>query len=137
MNKSAEKLIKPSVMIDEQNLNAAGFIQSGKRRFKEVVIAFSDDLFLKSVKYSDAGASNNEREVSADDVYNAVKRIYAAPLQQHKKWNLCLQILEYIFAILVGVGASNLKEMWGLLVFLVCFILATICFVIRTLNKYE
>lgn len=43
MNKSAEKLIKPSVMIDEQNLNAAGFIQSGKRRFKEVVIAFSDD----------------------------------------------------------------------------------------------
>lgn len=43
----------------------------------------------------------------------------------------------YIFAILVGVGASNLKEMWGLLVCLVCFILATICFVIRTLNKYE
>lgn len=31
MNKSAEKLIKPSVMIDEQNLEAAGFIQSGKR----------------------------------------------------------------------------------------------------------
>lgn len=97
MNKSAEKLIKPNVIIEDQNLNAAGFIQSGKRRFKEVVFAFSDDLFLKSVKYSDAGARNNEREVSADDVYNAVKRIYAAPLQQHKKWNLCLQILEYIY----------------------------------------
>jgi undecaprenyl pyrophosphate synthase len=56
MNKSAEKLIKPNVIIEDQNLNAAGFIQSGKRRFKEVVVAFSDDLFLKSVKYSDAGA---------------------------------------------------------------------------------
>ena len=31
MNKSAEKLIEPSVMIDEQNLEAAGFIQSCKR----------------------------------------------------------------------------------------------------------
>lgn len=56
MNKSAEKLIKPNVIIEDQNLNAAGFIQSGKLRFKEVVFAFSDDLFLKSVKYSDAGA---------------------------------------------------------------------------------
>lgn len=31
MDKSVEKLIKPSIMIDEQNLEAAGFIQSGKR----------------------------------------------------------------------------------------------------------
>lgn len=31
MNKSTEKLIEPSVMIDGQNLEAAGFIQSGKR----------------------------------------------------------------------------------------------------------
>ncbi len=30
MNKSAEKLFKPSVIIEDQNLEAAGFIQSGK-----------------------------------------------------------------------------------------------------------
>lgn len=30
MNKSAEKLVKPSVIIEDQNLEAAGFIQSGK-----------------------------------------------------------------------------------------------------------
>lgn len=30
MNKSAEKLIEPSVIIKDQNLEAAGFIQSGK-----------------------------------------------------------------------------------------------------------
>ncbi len=30
MNKSAEKLVKPSVIIENQNLEAAGFIQSGK-----------------------------------------------------------------------------------------------------------
>lgn len=30
MNKSAEKLIEPSVIIEDQNLEAAGFIQSGK-----------------------------------------------------------------------------------------------------------
>ena len=30
MNKSAEKLIKPSVIIEDQNLEAVGFIQSGK-----------------------------------------------------------------------------------------------------------
>lgn len=31
MNKSAEKLIKPNVIIEDQNLNAAGFMQFGKR----------------------------------------------------------------------------------------------------------
>lgn len=30
MNKSAEKLNKPNVIIEDQNLEAAGFIQSGK-----------------------------------------------------------------------------------------------------------
>lgn len=30
MNKSAEKLVKPNVIIEDQNLNAVGFIQSGK-----------------------------------------------------------------------------------------------------------
>lgn len=30
MNKSAEKLIKPNVIIEDQNLEVAGFIQSGK-----------------------------------------------------------------------------------------------------------
>lgn len=30
MNKSAEKMVKPSVIIEDQNLEAAGFIQSGK-----------------------------------------------------------------------------------------------------------
>lgn len=30
MNKSAEKLVKPSVIIEDQNLEAVGFIQSGK-----------------------------------------------------------------------------------------------------------
>lgn len=30
MNKSAEKLIKPSIIIEDQNLEVAGFIQSGK-----------------------------------------------------------------------------------------------------------
>lgn len=29
MNKSAEKLVKPSIIIEDQNLKAAGFIQSG------------------------------------------------------------------------------------------------------------
>ena len=30
MNKSAEKLIKPNVISEDQNLEAAGFIQSSK-----------------------------------------------------------------------------------------------------------
>lgn len=30
MNKSAEKLNKPNVIIEDQNLEAAGFFQSGK-----------------------------------------------------------------------------------------------------------
>lgn len=30
MNKSAEKLVKPNVIIEDQDLNAVGFIQSGK-----------------------------------------------------------------------------------------------------------
>lgn len=30
MNKSVEKLVKPSIIIEDQNLEVAGFIQSGK-----------------------------------------------------------------------------------------------------------
>lgn len=30
MNKSVEKMVKPSIIIEDQNLEAAGFIQSGK-----------------------------------------------------------------------------------------------------------
>lgn len=137
MKKNAEKLKKPTVTIDELCLNDAGFIQSGKRRFKEVVTAFSDSLFLKSVKYCDADSRDNDREVSADNVYNAVKKIYATPLEQHKKLNIVLQILEYICSALVGVGASNLKESWGVLMILISFMFGVICFTYRTLSKYE
>lgn len=137
MKKNAEKLTKPTVTIDEQNLDDAGFIQSGKRKFKEVVTAFSDDLFLKSVKFYDAVARDNDREVSADNVHSAVKKIYATPLEQHKKVNLALQIVEYLCSVLVGVGASNLKEIWGIFMILVSFIIAVVCFMYRTLSKYE
>lgn len=137
MKKSAEKLTKPSVTIDDTALKEAGFIQSGYRKFKELVTAFSNELFLRSVKYNDAGARDNDREVSADNVYAAVKTIYVSPLQQHKKRNFILQVIEYFSSCLVGVGASNLDETWGLLVLLLCFVVCVVCFTYRTISNNE
>lgn len=137
MKKSAEKLNKPDVTIAEQELDAAGFILSGKRKFKEVVTAFSDELFLKSVRYCDAGTRDNDREVSAENVYNAVKKIYATPLEQHKKINTFLYVIEHLGTLLVGVGASNYKEVWGFIMCLLSLMVAVGCFMYRTLSKYE
>lgn len=137
MRKNVEKLTKPSVTIDEPALHEAGFIQSGYRKFKELVTAFSNELFLRSVKYSDAGARDNDREVSADNVYAAVKTIYVSPLQQHKKRNVILQVIEYLFSCLVGVGASNLGKTWGILMFVVCFVVCVGCFTYRTISNNE
>lgn len=137
MKKSAEKLSKPTVTIDDTALKEAGFIQSGYCKFKELVKAFSDELFLKSVKYSDAGSRDNDREVSADNVYTAVKTIYVAPLHQHKKRNAILQGIEYVSSALVGVGASNLNEIWGLLMLLFCFVVGVGCFTYRTISNNE
>lgn len=137
MRKNAEKLTKPTITIDDMALKEAGFIQSGYRKFKELVTAFSNELFLRSVKYSDAGARDNDREVSADNVYTAVKTIYVSPLQQHKKRNMLLQITEYVSSCLVGVGASNLNETWGLLLLLICFVACLGCFTYRTISNNE
>lgn len=123
--------------IEEAALHEAGFIPSGYRKFKEVVTAFSDELFLRSVKYSDAGARDNDREVSTDNVYTAVKTIYVSPLQQHKKRNIILQVLEYLFSGLVGVGLSNSDETWGIPLFLICFVAGIGCFTYRTISNNE
>lgn len=67
----------------------------------------------------------------------AVKTIYVAPLHQHKKRNAILQGIEYVSSALVGVGASNLNEIWGLLMLLFCFVVGVGCFTYRTISNNE
>ena len=40
MKKKKKKLIKPNVIIEDQNLNAAGFIQFGKRSILPFFLVF-------------------------------------------------------------------------------------------------
>ena len=107
IKKSIDQLEKPSISIDEDKLLDAGFINSGKRKFIETVVEFSESLFTKTVMLSDATSEESEREITSDYVKEAAFKIFAHPLKHYSKTYRLLSIAEYIFSIGIGVGASN------------------------------
>ena len=131
MSKSLKYLAKPQPIIDEQALTDAGFINSGKSKFQEMIKAFSDELFDKSVLVCEANNREGEREVTGEHVNRATHIIYGKTIDKPDKWSLIVQIVELILSAFAGVGASNLKDTWGAILFGVCLALAVMIFVVR------
>ena len=131
MSKSLKDLEKPQPQINEQSLTDAGFINSGKLKYQEMVKAFSEVLFDKSILVCDANNNEGEREVTGEHVNRASHIIYGKTIDKPDKLSVIIQIVELILTAFAGVGASNLKETWGAITFGVCLALAVMSFVIR------
>jgi hypothetical protein len=131
MSKSLKNLVKPQPIIDEQILTDAGFINSGKSKYQEMIKAFSETLFEKSVLVCEANNHEGEREVTGEHVNRATHIIYGKTIDKPDKWSLIVQIIELIITAFAGVGASNLKDTWGALLFGACLALAVMIFVVR------
>ena len=131
MSKSLKYLAKPQPIIDEQALTDAGFINSGKSKFQEMIKAFSDELFDKSVLVCEANNREGEREVTGEHVNRATHIIYGKTIDKPDKWSVVFQIVELVLTAGAGVGASNLTETWGAITFGVCLAFAVMSFVVR------
>jgi len=137
IKKTVDQLQKPTITIDESKLVDAGFINSGKRKFLETVVEFSDSLFTKTVLLSDATNEESEREITSDYVKEAALKIFAHPLKHYSKTYKILSIAEYICSIGIGVGASNINSPWGIIFLLVCFAIAVLSFAYRKIKENE
>lgn len=131
MSKSLKELVKPQPIIDENILTDAGFINSGRSKYQEMVRAFSEELFEKSVLVCEANNHEAEREVTGEHVNRATHIIYGKTIDKPDKWSVLFQIVELVLTAGAGVGASNLTETWGAITFGVCLALAVMSFVVR------
>lgn len=131
MSKSPKELEKPQPIIEEKILTDAGFINSGRSKYKEMVRAFSEELFEKSVLVCEANNHEVEREVTGEHVNRATHIIYGKTIDKPNKWSVLIQIVELILTAFAGVGGSNLEKTWGAITFGACLALAVMSFVIR------
>ena len=135
--KAVENLEKETSSVAIEQLEEAGFIASGKKKYESIVQGFSDELFIKSILYCDAASGGYEREVSAENVKSAMRKIYSTPINKHKKISFFLQIIEYGSSVGIGIGGSNLKETWGVIVCISCILITCISLFYRKLNEHE
>lgn len=102
MSKSLKELVKPQPIIEEKILTDAGFINSGRSKYQEMVRAFSEELFEKSVLVCEANNHETEREVTGDHVSRATHIIYGKTIDKPDKWSLIVQIVELILTAFLG-----------------------------------
>lgn len=120
-------------MKTDQELQQAGFTNSGAKRYRETVLLYSTTLYDKAISYGQADkASDSNLEVTHDHVRAATHNITATfGREQPSKLGVAIQIGEYILTALSGVAGGNLKESWGTPMFVVCVAMAVILFVAR------
>lgn len=120
-------------MKTDQDLQHAGFTTSGAKRYQETVAAYSTALYEKAVVYAQADkATDTNLEVTHDHVRAAAHNITATfGRDQPSRLSVPIQIGEYVFTALAGVGGGSLKEPWGTPVFVIGVALAVILFVVR------
>jgi hypothetical protein len=114
-------------------LQQAGFTSSGAKRYGETVEAYGSSLYDKSVIYAQADkASDTNLEVTHDHVRAAAHNLASSfGRERPSVWTIPLQIGEYLFTAGAGVGGGNIKEWWGLPLFVLSIALVVILFVVR------
>ena len=135
MSKALNDLNRPQITIDDKELVDADFIKSGKDKYTKLVVAFSHDLFERSIMLCDAGNLGGDREVTQDYVVKASHIIYGKSNEKQSSIAIILQIVEYLCSAGIGVGASNLDKNWGIGVFGISIVIGVVAFVTRTVNK--
>ena len=135
MRKQISDLTKPEPEIPDASLDEAGFINSGKSKFKSMVKAFSDELFVKSIHLCDAGNFEGDREITQEHVSKATHMIYGRYDDKPSKTDIIIHIGELISSAGVGVGGSFIKTGWGVLLFGIFLALLVILYVSKNSIK--
>ncbi len=143
LNNREQKIIEenpaPDIHILDSNLVAAKFTSAGIKRYKNTLVAYSKELFAKSVCYGDIEQSENyDREVTEKHVRQAAEKM-GQYIDKKKKptFLIFIQIGEYVCSIAVGVGASNTNSTWGQWLLAISSLLGLSLFVIRQIIKKQ
>lgn len=120
-------------MKTEEELRQAGLTANGLKRYKDTVADFEKTLLEKSLVYAEADkADDMDIEVTHDHIRSAAHSIASTfSKQKPSPWGIPVQIGEYFFTALAGVGGGAFKETWGIPLFTVCIAIAVILFVVR------
>jgi len=126
----------PQVNFSEENLDRAGFTDSGKPGFKRTVSDYSTMLFNKAVRLADVHkAEDCPREVTHEHVKEAavmIAKSYAKP--PVSKWFTLMHVLEYICTLIFGFGLAKLDQSWALPVILFAAVIGVILFTVRLIK---
>lgn len=121
-------------MKTDQELVQAGLTTSGLKRYTDAVLDFEKTLLEKAIVFAQADkADDSNIEVTHDHVRSGAMAM-AASLGKSKSsaWSVPVQIGEYIFTALAGIGGGSLKEPWGTPLFVLSVAIAVILFVVRS-----
>ena len=122
---------------DISNLKKNNFSDAGSERFIRTLNEFEKELFTKSIEFGKINKEKNmSLEITSDNVRDAAMNIKKMPIKQ--KINplfIIINVFEYIFAIAATVGANNLDNRWGILLFGICAGLTVILITIRLINR--
>lgn len=119
-------------MKTDQELNSAGFTESGATRYKASAKAYCDELFAKAVALGDRDkASDASREVTHEHVRGAAAVLAIRGHDKQDASQVWCQVGEYLCAAAAGVGGGKLEQTWGVALFGLSLTLGVILFVIR------
>lgn len=120
-------------MRTEQQLEKAGFTESGRHRYLKTVGDYADDLFNRSEKYGELDKDKSSiLEITHEHVRDAASSIVRTYGKDRlTRWTIVGQVGEYVFTAIAGVGAGNISTPWGILVFGLSIALAIILLVFR------
>lgn len=119
-------------MRTDQELQAAGFTDSGATRYRVSAKAYCDELFAKAVALGDRDkASDAAREVTHEHVRSAAAVIAAKGQNRNDSIQVWCQVGEYVCAATAGVGGGNLDQKWGVVMFGLSLTLGVVLFVVR------
>jgi hypothetical protein len=116
-----------------QELEQAGFTAGGVKRYQRAVTDYSKALYDRAMVLAEAQKDPGANiEVTLEHVRDAAKYLNATyGREEPSRSAVLMQVGEYFFTALVGVGGGNLKQTWGILTFGLSIAIGVILFVIR------
>lgn len=119
-------------MKTEQELRDSNFTNEGIKRFEQTMESYSKNLFETSIALAKREHSDSV-EITQTHVRDAaISLIRKSP---RNVWSIIGQTLEYVFGITAGIGAGNMSNSWGQLLFGGSIFVGTVIFVVRNIKE--
>jgi len=122
----------------DQELEQAGFTNSGRTRYQTTTNEFCDTLFVKAVALGERDkAPNAPREVTHEHVRDAAQAIASTHKDSPTRLQIWCQLGEYVFTAAAGLGAGQLQHAWGIALFGISVAVGVVLFVIRNTQRRQ